>query len=55
MGHYKSNVRDIEFNLFEVLNRQDLLGSESFPEIDDQTDIVERPVERVERQVKSAN
>ena len=28
MGHYKSNLRDIEFNLFEVLNRQDLLGSE---------------------------
>jgi alkylation response protein AidB-like acyl-CoA dehydrogenase len=37
MGHYKSNVRDIEFNLFEVLGRQDLLGSEYFPEIDEQT------------------
>ena len=37
MGHYKSNLRDIEFNLFEVLNRQDLLGSEYFPEIDEQT------------------
>jgi alkylation response protein AidB-like acyl-CoA dehydrogenase len=37
MGHYKSNLRDIEFNLFEVLNRQDVLGSEYFPEIDEET------------------
>jgi hypothetical protein len=37
MGHYKSNRRDIEFNLFEVLNRQDLLGSEAFSEVDEQT------------------
>jgi alkylation response protein AidB-like acyl-CoA dehydrogenase len=37
MGHYKSNRRDIEFNLFEVWNRQDLLGSESFSEVDEQT------------------
>ncbi len=34
MGHYKSNLRDIEFNLFEMLGRQDVLGSEPFPEID---------------------
>jgi alkylation response protein AidB-like acyl-CoA dehydrogenase len=37
MGHYKSNLRDIEFNLFEVLGRQDLLGSEHFPEVDEDT------------------
>jgi alkylation response protein AidB-like acyl-CoA dehydrogenase len=37
MGHYKSNVRDIEFNLFEVLRRQDLLGREPYPEIDEDT------------------
>jgi alkylation response protein AidB-like acyl-CoA dehydrogenase len=37
MGHYKSNLRDIEFNLFEVLGRQDVLGSEQFPEIDEET------------------
>jgi alkylation response protein AidB-like acyl-CoA dehydrogenase len=37
MGHYKSNLRDIEFNLFEVLGRQELLGSERFPEIDEET------------------
>jgi alkylation response protein AidB-like acyl-CoA dehydrogenase len=37
MGHYKSNVRDIEFNLFEVLNRQELLGSEPYPDLDEET------------------
>jgi alkylation response protein AidB-like acyl-CoA dehydrogenase len=37
VGHYKSNLRDIAFNLFEVLHRQDLLGSEPFPDLDEQT------------------
>ncbi len=37
MGHYKSNVRDIEFNLFEVLGRQDLLGTGPYAEIDSDT------------------
>jgi len=37
MGHYKSNLRDIEFNLFEVFNRQELLGSESYPDVDEET------------------
>jgi hypothetical protein len=37
MGHYKSNLRDIEFNLFEVLNRQDVLGSEPYPDLDEET------------------
>jgi alkylation response protein AidB-like acyl-CoA dehydrogenase len=37
MGHFKSNLRDIEFNLFEVLNRQDLLGSEPYGEVDEET------------------
>src|SRR5580700_4739911 len=37
MGHYKSNVRDIEFNLFEVLRRQDLLGREPYPDVDEET------------------
>src|SRR5580658_7696387 len=27
MSHYKSNLRDIEFNLFEVLGRQEILGA----------------------------
>jgi alkylation response protein AidB-like acyl-CoA dehydrogenase len=34
MSHYKSNLRDVEFNLFEVFNRQDVLGKEPFEEID---------------------
>ncbi|MBO0824266.1 MAG: acyl-CoA dehydrogenase [Actinobacteria bacterium] len=37
MGHFKSNLRDIEFNLFEVLQRQDLLGAEPFAELDTET------------------
>jgi alkylation response protein AidB-like acyl-CoA dehydrogenase len=34
MGHYKSNLRDIEFNLFEVLGRQDVLGHGPYEELD---------------------
>ncbi|HEY1620299.1 MAG TPA: acyl-CoA dehydrogenase [Streptosporangiaceae bacterium] len=37
MGHFKSNLRDIEFNLFEVLRRQDVLGSEPYPDLDEET------------------
>jgi alkylation response protein AidB-like acyl-CoA dehydrogenase len=37
MSHYKSNLRDIEFNLFEVLRRQDVLGTGPYPDIDEQT------------------
>jgi hypothetical protein len=36
MSHYKSNLRDIEFNLFEVLRRQDVLGKEPYPELDEE-------------------
>lgn len=34
MGHYKSNLRDLEFNLFEMLGRQDVLGAGPYEEID---------------------
>jgi alkylation response protein AidB-like acyl-CoA dehydrogenase len=37
MSHYKSNRRDIEFNLFEVLRRQDLFGQPPYAELDEQT------------------
>src|SRR5690242_11434068 len=37
MGHYKSNVRDIEFNLFEVFGTDKLLGSAPFEDIDEET------------------
>jgi alkylation response protein AidB-like acyl-CoA dehydrogenase len=37
MSHYKSNLRDIQFNLFEVLGRQDLLGQPPYDELDEET------------------
>ena len=37
MGHYKSNVRDQEFNLFEVLGVDKALGEGKFGEIDADT------------------
>jgi alkylation response protein AidB-like acyl-CoA dehydrogenase len=37
MGHYKSNLRDIEFNLFEVLGAAELLGTGPFSEVDADT------------------
>jgi alkylation response protein AidB-like acyl-CoA dehydrogenase len=37
MGHYKSNVRDLEFNLFEVFNVQQRLGTGRFEETDEDT------------------
>jgi len=37
MGHYKSNLRDLEFNLFEVFNRQEILGNGPYSEVDEDT------------------
>jgi alkylation response protein AidB-like acyl-CoA dehydrogenase len=37
MGHYKNNLRDLEFNLFEVFNRQEILGSSPYSEVDEDT------------------
>lgn len=37
MSHYKSNIRDIEFNLFEVLGRDEVLGTGPFAEVDADT------------------
>ncbi len=37
MGHYKSNLRDIEFNLFEVLGRGEVLGSGPYADLDADT------------------
>jgi len=34
MSHYKSNLRDIEFNLFELLGREEVLGQGPFEELD---------------------
>jgi alkylation response protein AidB-like acyl-CoA dehydrogenase len=37
LSHYKSNLRDIEFNLFELLGQQDVLGAEPFSDLDEET------------------
>jgi alkylation response protein AidB-like acyl-CoA dehydrogenase len=37
VSHYKTNLRDIEFNLFEVLGRDDVLGTGPFGEVDGET------------------
>ena len=37
MSHYKSNLRDIEFNLFEVLGLREVLGTGPFTEVDEDT------------------
>lgn len=34
MSHYKSNLRDIEFNLFELFNRDEILGQGPFADLD---------------------
>jgi alkylation response protein AidB-like acyl-CoA dehydrogenase len=34
MGHYKSNVRDLEFNLFEVLDLEKVLATGEFGDLD---------------------
>ena len=34
MGHYKSNVRDLEFNLFELLALDQVLADEAFGDLD---------------------
>ncbi|MEV0435214.1 acyl-CoA dehydrogenase [Nocardia sp. NPDC050413] len=37
MGHYKANVRDIEFNLFEVLGLDKLLDTGAYGDLDSDT------------------
>ncbi len=51
MSHYKSNLRDIEFNLFEVLDLESIIGTEPFEDLDKDTvlDIL-REVERLARE-----
>ncbi len=47
MGHYKSNLRDIEFNLFELFKRGEILGTGPFADIDEET--ARNILEEVER------
>jgi hypothetical protein len=37
MGHYRANVRDLEFNLFEVLDIEKTLDSGQFGDLDAET------------------
>ena len=37
MGHYRGNLRDLEFNLFEVFRIQDRLGAAPYEELDPET------------------
>src|SRR6516164_10760566 len=37
MGHYKSNLRDVEFNVFEVFGTDERLGKAPFADLDVQT------------------
>ncbi|HEV2635974.1 MAG TPA: acyl-CoA dehydrogenase [Actinocrinis sp.] len=37
MTHYRSNLRDLQFNLFEVLGTQGALGREPYPDVDEDT------------------
>ena len=48
MSHYKSNLRDIEFNLYEVLGIQDHLGSGEWADLDRETvDDILTEIERI--------
>ncbi len=50
MGHYKSNLRDIEFNLFEVNRIQEYLGTGPWGGLDRETaDDVLTEIERIAR------
>lgn len=37
MSHYRANVRDLEFMLFEVLDRQKVLGTGHYEQVDEDT------------------
>jgi alkylation response protein AidB-like acyl-CoA dehydrogenase len=37
MGHYRTNLRDIEFNLFEAYRTQDYMGDGPYHEMDEDT------------------
>ena len=56
MSHYKTNLRDIEFNLFEVLGRDEVLGTGPFAEIDaDTAREILSEVERLSREDLAAS
>ncbi|OBF46844.1 acyl-CoA dehydrogenase [Mycolicibacterium monacense] len=51
MGHYRSNLRDVEFNLFELLERDRLFGAQPYGDIDlDTAKFILREVDRLARE-----
>ncbi|TYL49730.1 acyl-CoA dehydrogenase [Nocardioides sp. BGMRC 2183] len=56
MSHYKSNLRDIEFNLFELLGRDEFYGTGMFEEFDQATaSEILSEVERLSREDLAAS
>ncbi|MCD9155393.1 acyl-CoA dehydrogenase [Aeromicrobium duanguangcaii] len=56
MSHYKSNLRDVEFNLFELFDRQSVLGTGPFDEVDvDTAKSILAEVERLSREDLAAS
>ncbi|GAA3539823.1 acyl-CoA dehydrogenase [Aeromicrobium flavum] len=56
MSHYKSNLRDVEFNLFELFDRQSILGTGPFDEVDlDTAKSILSEVERLSREDLAAS
>jgi alkylation response protein AidB-like acyl-CoA dehydrogenase len=56
MSHYKSNVRDIEFNLFEVFGADRFMGQAPYDEMDvDTARSVLREIDRLARQEIAAS
>ncbi len=56
VSHYKSNLRDLEFNLFELFNVQDYLGTGLYEEMDaDTAREILSEVERVAREDLAAS
>ena len=56
VSHYKSNLRDIEFNLFELFNVQEYLGTGIYEEMDaDTAREILSEVERIAREDLAAS
>jgi alkylation response protein AidB-like acyl-CoA dehydrogenase len=51
VSHYKSNLRDVEFNLFEVFGREKILGTGPYAELDvDTAKEILAEIERISRE-----
>ena len=61
MGHYRPNLRDIEFNLFEVFGTADLLGTQPYEEMDGEsardllTEVARLATEQLDRSFADAD